>query len=117
MNRNEKNELKSRISEHINLANGRYKDSEVERLNSIVENRDAYNGHSRTYRNSYKTFDSEDTYRVEESTTYTFRTDDSGIRVEEDFTRDWDDGQHDVSHRTYSTGREILNIIGKVLRN
>ena len=116
MDRKEKNRLKAEISEQIDLGNGRYKDYEVEQLHSLVENRDAYDGQSRTYRKSYKTFDSEDTYRVEETDTYTFRSDDSGIRIEQDWTRDWDDGQHDTSHQSYNTGRGILNVLGKVIR-
>ncbi len=116
MDRKEKNRMKNEIGEHIDLANGRYKDYEVEQLHSLVKNRDAFDGQSRTYRKSYKTFDSEDTYRVEETDTYTFRSDDSGIRIEQDWTRDWDDGQHDVSHRSYSSGREILNVLEKVFR-
>ena len=69
MDRKEKNRLKAEISEHIDLGNGRYKDYEVEQLRSLVENRDAYNGQSRTYRKSYKSYDSEDTYHVEETDT------------------------------------------------
>lgn len=116
MDRKEKNRLKAEISEHIDLGNGRYKDQEIEQLHSLVENRDTYNGTTQTHRKSYKSFDSEDTYRVEESDVYTFRSDDTGIRIEQDWTRDWDDGQHDTEHHSHRTGREILNVLGKVFR-
>lgn len=116
MNRKEKNEIKERLGQFMDFSNGRFKDEEVERLASIVDNRDEYDGSSRTYRSSYKTFDSEDTYRVEESDTYTFHSDDSGIRIDRDFVRDWDDGQHDTQHESFSTARGILNMIGKVIR-
>ena len=116
MDRKEKNRLKSEISKFIDLSNGCYKDDEVERLHSIVENRDSYNGKSRTYRDSYKTFDSEDTYRVETEDTYTFVSDDFGIHIDHDSTKDWDDGQHDVWHESYKTGRGILNALGRIFR-
>ncbi len=117
MDKKEKKRLKAEISKYIDLANGHYEDIEVERLYSLIENRDAYNGTSKTFRKSYKSFDSEDTYRVEEADTYTFRSDENGIRIDNDWTRDWDDGQHDVTHRSYRTGREILNMFCKVFRN
>lgn len=117
MNRKEKNELKKEISKHINLGNGRFKDSEVEKLHSLVQNRDLYDGRSRTRHTSYKTFDSEDTYRVEENDTYTFHSDESGIHIDRDLTSDWDDGQHDTYHETYDTARSILNNLWKVLKS
>ena len=117
MDRKEKNRLKAQISEHIDLGNGRYKDSEVEQLLSIVKNRDAYDGKSSTYRKSYKSFDSEDTYRVEESDTYTFHSDESGIHIDQEWARDWDDGQHDTRHHKHSTGREILNVLWRVIKD
>ncbi len=116
MDRNKKNSLKAEISKFIDLGNGRYKDQEVEKLHSLVENRDAYNGKSRTYRKSYRSFDSEDTYRVEETDTYTFKSDKSGIHIEQDWTRDWDDGQHDSYHQSHNTGREILKSLNKIFK-
>lgn len=114
MDRKEKNARKAKLSEHVNLANGRFKDSEIRRLESLVENRDSLDGKAKTYRSSYKDFDSEDTYRVEEEVTYTFRGDDEGIRIERDFERRWDDGQKDVSHEVYDTARDILSHISKI---
>lgn len=116
MNRQEKNRMKSEINEHIDLSNGRFKDDEVERLYSLMKNRESYDGVSNTYRDSYKAFDSEGTYHVKEQDTYTLRTDNNGVRIDRDFTRDWDDGQHDEEHYSFCTGREILNNLGKVLR-
>ena len=113
MDRKEKNALKATISQFINLGNGRFKDSEVEELMSIVSNRDEYDGQSRTYRNSYKSFDSEDTYHVDETDTFTFHSDDAGIHIDEDYSRHWDDGQLDESHRTFDTARDILKLFRK----
>ena len=114
MDRKEKNARKAKLSEYVDLENGRFTDYEVEELESIVKNRDNLNGATKTYRSSYKTFDSEDTYRVEEEDTYTFHSDDEGIHIERDFKRRWDDGQNDVSHEEYDTGRDILNLVSKL---
>ena len=114
MDRKEKNLRKTKLSKYVNLENGRFTDYEVEELESIVNNRDNLNGATKTYRSSYKTFDSEDTYRVEEEDTYTFHSDDEGIHIERDFKRLWDDGQNDVSHEEYDTGRDILNLVSKL---
>ncbi len=116
MDRKEKERLKAEIREYIDLGNGRFKDEEIEKLHSLVRNRSTYNGRSRTYPGSYKTFDSEDTYRVETKDTYTIHSDKSGIHIDHDSIRDWDDGQHDEYQESYTTGREILNALGKVLR-
>lgn len=116
MDRKEKNELKKSISEHIDLGNGRYKDEEIETLHALVEKRDEYNGRSRDYHYSYKTFDRSDTYRVEETYTYTFKNDESGIHIDRDMVKDWDDGQRDTSHERIDTGRGILKALNFIFR-
>ena len=116
MDPKEKKERKTKLSEHINLGNGRFKDYEIEKLESLVDKREEFDGSSRTYRSSYKTFDSEDTYRVNETETFTFRNSDSGIRIDRDFQRDWDDGQKDEEHESFDTAREILNLASKIFR-
>ena len=116
MDRNEKNARKAKLSEFVNLGNGRFKDHEIEELESLVENRDELDGTTKTYHSSYKSFDSEDTYRVEEEDTYTFHSDDDGIHIKRDFERHWDDGQEDVSHEVYDTARDILNLTSKLFR-
>lgn len=62
MNRNEKNAKKTTINEHINLGNGRFTDSEVDRLQDLVTNRAQYNGQSKTYKSSHKGFCSDGAY-------------------------------------------------------
>lgn len=116
MDRKEKNARKAKLSEHVNLGNGRFKDNEIEELESLVENRDNLDGTTKTYRSSYKTFDSEDTYRVEEEDTYTFRNDNGGIHIKRDFERHWDDGQNDSLHEVYDTARDILSLASKIFR-
>lgn len=114
MDRKEKNRLKAEIGKHIDLSNGRFTDSEVSQLHDLVEKRNSYDGRSQTYRSSYKGFDFEGTYRVEDTDTYTLRSDDDGIRVEHEHVCHWDDGQHDVAHEIISTARSILNSLGKL---
>lgn len=111
MDKKEKKERKARISEHINLSNGRFKDHEIEKLESLVENREKLDGTTKTYRHSYKGFDSEDTYTVEEEDTYTFRGNGEGIHIEHNHERHYDDGQNDVFREKINTGREILNVV------
>lgn len=45
---------KEKLSKHINLGNGRYKDHEIEELENIVKNRKKLDGTSKTFKNSYK---------------------------------------------------------------
>ncbi|MBQ6164898.1 MAG: hypothetical protein IJK23_10540 [Clostridia bacterium] len=116
MDPKEKKKRKEKLSEHVNLGNSRLKDYEVEKLESLVDNREEYDGSSKTYRSSYKTFDSEDTYRVNETETFTFRGGDSGIRIDRDFQRDWDDGQRDEVHESFDTARDILTLASKIFR-
>ena len=116
MDRKEKNVRKAKLSEYVNLGNGRFKDNEIEELEHLVENRSSLNGTTKTYHSSYKTFDSDDTYRVEEADTYTFNSNAEGINITRDFKRHWDDGQNDVSHEVYNTARDILNIAKKLFK-
>ena len=116
MDPKEKKEREAKLSEYVNLGNGRFKDNEIETLESLVDQRESLDGKTRKHRFSYKTFDSEDTYRVEEQDTYTFRNDDSGIRIDRDFRRDWDDGQHDEEHESFDTARGILNVLSKLFK-
>jgi len=76
--------------------------------------RSCYDGCTKIYHRSYKAFDSEDIYRVDESDTYTFHSDEAWIRIEQNFERNWDDGQCDAEHHSYSTARGILNILDKL---
>lgn len=114
MDRKEKMARKTKLSEYVNLGNGRFKDHEIEELESLVENRDKLDGTTKTYRSSYKALDSEDTYRVEEQDTYTFRNGKDGIQVEQYFERNWDDGQKDRYHEVHDTARAILNVASRL---
>ena len=114
MDKKEKKAKKAVLSEYVNFENGRFTDYEIEELESIINNRDDLDGLSRTYRSSYKTFDSEDTYYVKEEDTYTFHSGDEGIYIERDFKKQWDDGQNDVSHEVYDTARDVLKLTSKL---
>ena len=117
MDKKEKRERKTKLSEYVNLGNGRFKDYEIEKLESLVQNRDNLDGTTKTYRSSYKAFDSEDTYRVEEEDTYSFHSDNEGISIERDFKIHWDDGQNDSLHEKYDSARDILNLFSKLFGN
>lgn len=116
MDRKEKNERKAKLSQYLNLSNGRFTDYEIGKLESLVENRNKLDGTTKTYRSSYKTFDSEDTYRVEEKDTYTFHcdSDNDKIYIDRDFEKHWDDGQDDITHEKYDTARDILKLLVKI---
>ena len=117
MNRKEKNELKQYISQFLNLAGGRYTDDEVEDLYDAVENRDSYNG--RSYSTGPKSHDgrySEGKFTRTEETTWTFRNDEHGIHIDEDYSYHDDDGQNGSDHKSYSTGREFLRQFWRIRR-
>lgn len=114
MDRKEKNARRAKLSEYVNLGNSRLKDHEIEELEYLAENRDALDGISKTHRSSYRAFDSEDTYYVKEEDTYSFHSDDSGISIERNFNRLWDDGQNDSSNDVYDTARDILKHVSKL---
>ncbi len=116
MDRKEKNQRREKLKEYFNLDNCRLKDYEVEKLESLVENREKLDGSTISRRNSYKTFDSEDTYRVEERDTYTFRNDNSGIYIDRDYEKRWDDGQNETLHIKLDSAREILGLAWEFLK-
>lgn len=60
MNSKEKKDLKAKISQYIDLSNGRFTDDEILKLNDLVDNSGLYDGQSRSKRNSYRDFDSHD---------------------------------------------------------
>lgn len=114
MNQKEKKKKKAMIGEFIDLANGRFKDDEIDTLSNLVKNRDEYNGMSKTYYNSFDSWSSEGKYTRNEETTYTFSNDDSGISIKEHYQYRDDDGQSDSYDQEYNTGREILRHIDKI---
>lgn len=116
MDKKEKKSRKEKLSEYVILGNGRFKDYEIEDLEYLVENREKLDGTTKTYRSSYKSFDSEDTYRVNEEDTYTFHSDENGIRIDRDFQRHWDDGQNDTEKNSSETARDILTFASKLFR-
>jgi hypothetical protein len=117
MNRKEKSEKKRVISEHIDLGNGRFKDGEVDSLHELATNREKYNGQSKTIRRKFDSFSSDGKYTREEETTYTFRGDDEGVRIEEKYQYHDDDGQTGGSETVHNTGRNILNLFKSFLND
>lgn len=108
MDKKEKKERKEKLSKYVNFGNGKFKDQEIEDLEYLVENREKFDGATKTYGSSYKSFDSEGTYRVYEEETYTFHNDEEGIHIDKNLQREWDDGQKDVWESSYDTAHDIL---------
>lgn len=117
MDKKEKSDKKNVIGSVIDLSNGRYKDAEIDTLYDIATNRDKYDGRTETYRHSETGWYSGGKYIRNEETTYTFRSDERGVPVEEHHEEHDDDGEHWEYDRDYTTGREILGVIGKVFRS
>ncbi len=114
MDRKEKEEKKKAIREKIDLKNGRYKDYEVDTLFDMVSNPNKYNGKKKKVRDSGRGISSDGRFWWQEESTYTIRNDDTGVRIEEDYSYKDDDGDRREAHRVYSTGREILRLIDKL---
>jgi hypothetical protein len=110
MDRKEKNEKKRIISENINLGSGRYKDDEVDTLYELTTNHEKYNGQTKPIKNKFTDWSSDGKYTREEETTYTFKGDDEGVRIEKKYQYHDDDGQSDETNTVYNSGRDILNL-------
>ena len=111
----EKQEKKKIIGEAIDLANGKYKDDEVDSLLDLVEHRSKYDGITKTFKRSIDSWCSDGNFTRNEETTLTFRGDDTGIRIEEHYQFHDDDGQSGSSDKIHTTGRSILRLLSKVL--
>lgn len=115
MDRQEKQSKKNIIGEFIDLANGRFKDEEVDTLYDIVKNRSEYDGMAKTYKDSYSSWCSDGKFTRDEETTYTFFSDDNGVRIEEQYMYHDDDGQSGSSKIFHCTARAILNVFRKII--
>ena len=114
MNNKEKREKKREISKYIDLANGHFKDNEIELLHNLVKNKDDYNGKSKEYKHTFDGWCSDGKYTRDEQTTYTFHSDQSSIYIEKDY-RYWDDdGQSGGDSSVLKTAREIINGFKKI---
>lgn len=115
MNRKQKTEMKKYISDSIDLDGRRYRDDEITRLYDLVQNRDKYNGMSKTHHDS-KT-DKEpygSWYTRKDETTYTFMSDERGVRINEK-QKSSIDGCPEPGHDwDYTKGRDILKFLGKI---
>ncbi len=116
MDKKEKAAKKDIIRNYIDLANGRFRDDEVDSLLDLVENRDKYDGKTKTYEHSFDSWCSDGKYTRDEKTSYTLNAADDGIHIDEHYEYHDDDGAHGSSDRVYSTGREILSMLDKVLK-
>jgi len=114
MDKKEKQAKKSVISKAIDLANGRYKDEEIDTLYDLVKNSSEYNGKSKTHKNSFKGFSSEGRYTGTEETTYTIRADDNKVKIEERYQYNDSDGDSRSYDKEHTKGRDILSLLHKI---
>ena len=115
MEKMNKKEKKEYISEKIDLANGRYKDNEVDKLYDLVKNSDEYVGATKTYKSSHDGWSSEGKYTRKEEASYTLCEGKDGMYIEEEWKYNDDDGQSGGDTWIHDTGRAILNLLDKVL--
>ncbi|MCR5836952.1 MAG: hypothetical protein K6G88_10645 [Lachnospiraceae bacterium] len=109
-----KKEKKKVISERIDLANGRFKDSEVDLLYDMVTNTDDYNGKSKTIKNSFTSFCSDGKYTRNEETNYNIFADSESVKIREEYSYNDDDGQTGSFEKEHTTGRDIVNVMNKI---
>ena len=112
----DKKEKKSVISKFIDLANGRFKDAEVDTLYDLVTNRDKYDGRSHTYKSWHDSFSSDGKFSRFEETTHTIRNKGDRITIERKYQYQDDDGASGEDTSEYTTGRDILNNLWKALK-
>lgn len=116
MDKKQKNQMKDRISQFIDLANGRYKDDELNCLFNLVENIDEYANTKKTYHRRFSDYSSDGKYTRTEETTYTLLNTNNRISVEKIYSYEDDDGQTGGMFDEYTTGREILRVLEKVIK-
>ena len=116
MNAKEKKEKKNYISTKIDLARGRYKDSEIEILEDLVQNAEEYNGKSETYKTEITYRGSDGIHTRTEETTYFFCCDHRGIHIDEVYRYQDDDGRSGGLVQAYTTGREMLRVVQKIFK-
>lgn len=92
----------------MNMANQRFKDDEIDRLNYLVENRDEFKGQFNEKRREFTDWSSEGKYTRNETTRETFVSDDNGIRVERKYKFVDDDGYSGGGEQTMNRARDIL---------
>lgn len=116
MEKNRKLEKKNIISKKINLANGRYKDDEIDELYNFVTNPKSCATLPKTIKNSFTSFSSEGKYTRHEETTYDCKEDSSGIRLVKKYQYKDDDGQTGNNIVEINNGREILRILKSIFK-
>lgn len=111
MNRKEKKMKRMRIGESLDLDNAHLSDEETDLLYDIVTNPEDYNGRSETKRRKFRDWSSDGYYTRNEETTYNLYSDEDGVRIEEDYEYEDDDGQNGNSSVVHKSARGILKLI------
>ena len=115
MDKSEKKVKRALISKFFDLANGRFKDHEINVLADIVQNLKKYDGLSKTFTKYVTDWGSDGKYHRIVKDTYTFAIE-MGKAVIKHHTEYIDDGKLSFSwDKKYTTAREILKYIGRII--
>ena len=110
MNKKQKKQI---IGRDIDLANGRFRDEEIDCLYDIVSNKNSYNGRTRTFKDSYDGWSSEGKFHRNETTSYKIRAGKRGVSIDESYYCHDDDGATWNENRSHTKARDILNVLKK----
>ena len=115
MNIREKNEKKSVISQFIDLQNGRYSDDEIDLLYNLAQNRNKYNGKSKSKRSlPHRIKHINGSFDRITETTHTFIVQNDRILIVKERT-DYDEDKTWAPDITvYNTAKDILKNIYEV---
>ncbi|MCR4607815.1 MAG: hypothetical protein K5771_08835 [Oscillospiraceae bacterium] len=116
MDRKEKKEKKSFISQFIDLGTKWYNDEEIEDLFDLVSNKDDYDGQSREKRDTYTDWSSDGKYTRHSESLYKINNDEDKIRIDVESSYKDDDGQTGESKYSLRDGKEIVDIFRKVFK-
>lgn len=100
---------RKKISERINLGNGRFKENELDTLLDIISNFGEYKNRDNTKRESYKTWSSDGKFTRTIERNFSFDEDDDGIFISERYNQKDDDGDESSSVIEHRLARDILN--------
>ncbi|MCR4933377.1 MAG: hypothetical protein K6A29_04200 [Lachnospiraceae bacterium] len=109
---NRRHSRQAEFGDSIDLAHGRYKEFEFDKLKNLRDNFDEYSSKKATTTNSFTDFCSEGKYSGHEETTYSFEKNEDGkICITEDYSYHDDDGDSRSWQIKHTNAREILNIM------
>ncbi len=108
MDRKEKRKI---VGGSIDISKNRFKEEELDRLLGLVLNPKENDGLTKTIRKTKTDFSHDGKYTRDIERTFTLRSDNHGVRVEEHYEHHDDDGGSAKEDHVYTKGREILNLL------